>query len=79
MNKNAFSTAVYFPLVTRIGALFILLLHTHVFSSQARANAHDSNAAREFARAVYKVKITPPKSFELLASITACFRKLFSL
>ena len=78
MNKNAFSTAVYFPLVTRIGVLFILLLHTHAFSSQARANAHDSHAGREFARAVYKIKTTPQKSFEPLASITACFRKLFS-
>ena len=79
MNKNAFSTAVYFPLVTRIGVLFILLLHTHAFSSQARANAQDSHAGHEFARAVYKIKITAPKSFEPLASITACFRKLFSL
>jgi len=54
MNKNAFSTAVYFPLVTRIEVLFLLILYTHALSSQASANAHDSHAGREFARAVYR-------------------------
>ena len=62
MNKNALSTAVYFPLVTRIGVLFILILYTHAFSSRARASAHDSHAGREFARAEYKKKL-PPKIF----------------
>ena len=65
MNKNAFSTVVYFPLVTRIGVLFILLLHTHAFSSQARANAHDSHAGLEFAHAVYKIKITPQPALDV--------------
>ena len=65
MNKNAFSTAVYFPLVTRIGVLFILLLHTHAFSSQTRANAHDSHTGLEFARAVYKIKITPQPALDV--------------
>ena len=65
MNKNVFSTSVYFPLVTRIGALFILLLHTHAFSSQTRANAHDSHAGLEFARAVYKIKITPQPALDV--------------
>ena len=60
MNEKAFSTAVYFPLVTRIEVLFILILYRYAFSSQARANAHDSHAEREFARAVYK-KNYPPK------------------
>ena len=56
MNKNALSTAVYFPLVTRIGVLFILILYTHAFSSQAGANAHDHEVRREGVKSGNKTK-----------------------
>ena len=75
MNEKAFSTAVYFPLVTPIG----VLLYMYAFSSQARANAHDSHAGREFARAVYK-KNYPQKIFWTACKDYSLFSKaIFTL